>query len=102
MLHWNKFEIKLDWTNYANKEKLDYATGVGTSDVTGEGDFIPVKAEVDKLDINKLNNVPTCFNNLKTKLDNLDAGKLKTVSVDLKKLTDVVDNEVLENKNSTH
>ena len=56
-----------------------------------------MKPEVDKLDIYKLVNVPTSLNNLKTKLDDLHAGKLKTVPVDLKKLSDVVDNEVVKN-----
>ena len=56
-----------------------------------------MKAEVDKLDINKLNNVPTSLNNLRAKGDDLDVGKLETVSVDLKKLSDVVDNEVVKN-----
>ena len=56
-----------------------------------------MKAEVDKLDINKLVNVPTSLNNLKTKVDDLDVGKLKTVPVDLKKLSDVVANEVVKN-----
>ena len=37
------------------------------------------------------------MNNLKTKVDDLDFGKLKTVPVDLKKLRDVVDNEVVKN-----
>ena len=46
-------------------------------------DFIALKAEVDKLDINKLINIPTSLNNLRTKVDNLDVGKLKTVPVDL-------------------
>ena len=55
-----------------------------------------MKARVDKLDINKLTNVPT-INNLKTKEDELDVGKLKTVPVYLKKLSDVVDNEVVKN-----
>ena len=35
-------------------------------------------AEVEKLDIKKLVNVPTSLNNLKTKVDGSDAGKLKT------------------------
>ena len=42
-------------------------------------------------------NVPTSFNNLKTKVDDLDVGKLKTVPIDLKKLSDVEDNEVTKN-----
>ena len=39
----------------------------------------------------------TSLNDLKTKVGDLDVGKLKTVPVDLKKLTDVVDNEVVKN-----
>ena len=49
-----------------------------------------MKAEVDKLDINKLTNVPSVLNNLKTKVDDFDLGKLKTVPLDWKKLSDVV------------
>ena len=37
-----------------------------------------LKAEVDKLDINKLVNVPTSLNRLKTKVDDIDVGELKT------------------------
>ena len=55
-----------------------------------------MKAEVDKLDINKVTNVPTSLNKLKTIVDDLDAVKLKTVPVDLKNLSDVVDNEVVK------
>ena len=62
-------------------------------------DFIGLKVEVDKTYINKLVNVPTNLNNLKTKarVDDLDVGKLKTVPVDLKKLNDVAYNEVVKN-----
>ena len=56
-----------------------------------------MKAEVDKLDINKLVNVPTSLNNLKTKVDDLDVGKLKAVPIDLKKLSNVVKNQVTKN-----
>ena len=56
-----------------------------------------MKAEVDKQDINKLVNVPTSLNNLKTKVDDLDLGKLKTVLIELKKFGDVVDSEVIKN-----
>ena len=53
-----------------------------------------MKAEVVILDVNKLTNIPTSLNNLKTKVDDLVVSKLKIVPVDLKKLSDVVDNEV--------
>ena len=42
-----------------------------------------MKAEVDKLDINKLVNVPSGLNNLDRKVDDLDVDKLKTLPVDL-------------------
>ena len=45
----------------------------------------------------KLTNVPPSLNNLKTKVDDLDVGKLKTVPLDLKKLSNVVDNEAVKN-----
>ena len=56
-----------------------------------------MKAEVDKLDINKFIDVPTSLNNLKTKLDDLDAGKLNIFSTDLKKLSQLVENQVVKN-----
>ena len=40
--------------------------------------------------------VPTGLINLKTEVDKLDAGKLKAVPVDLKKLNDVVDKEIVK------
>ena len=52
--------------------------GVDTSDLAAEKDFSALKAEVVKWDINKLVNVPTSLNNLKTKMHDLDVGKLKT------------------------
>ena len=56
-----------------------------------------MKAEAEKVDINKLVNVPTRLNDLKIEVDDLDVGKLKTVHVDLKKLSDLVANEVVKN-----
>ena len=49
-----------------------------------------MKAEVNKLDINKLISVSNSLNNLKTNVDDLDVGKLKIVPVEL---SDVVDNK---------
>ena len=59
-----------------------------------------MKAEADKLYINQLTYVPTSLNNLKTNVDYIEVGKMKTVLVDLKKLSDVVDNEVVKNTKS--
>ena len=50
-----------------------------------------MKTEVDKLDINKLVNVPTSLNNLKTKCVDLEVGQLKPVPLELKKPSDRID-----------
>ena len=92
----DRVKVVSDLCNYATKKELDHATGVDTSDLAAEKDFIALKAEVDKLDIDKKVNVPTSLNNLKTKVHDLD-GKLKTVPADLKKLSDVVDYEIVKN-----
>ena len=78
-------------------KKIDHATGVDTSDLDAKKDFIAWKAEGGKSNINKLVNIPSNLNNLKTKVDDLDVGKLKTVCVSLKRLSDLIDNEVVKN-----
>ena len=42
-------------------------------------------------------NISPTLDNFKTKATYLEVGKLKTTSLDLKKLSDVVKNEVVEN-----
>ena len=87
----DKVKVVLELSNYATKTELEYA------DLSARKDFVVLKAEVNKLDIDNLVNVPASSNNLKTKLDDLDVGTLKTVPVDLKKLCDVGDNEFVKN-----
>ena len=82
--------------NFATKKELEHATGIDTSNLAAKKYFIALKAEVDKLDINKVTNVPTSLNNLETIVDDLDVGKLKTVPGHLKKL------KLLKIQNSTH
>ena len=69
--------IKIDQSKYASKKKAIDASGL-----PAKKDFIALKAEVDKPDINKLVHVRTSLNNLIAKVDDLDVGKLKTVTVD--------------------
>ena len=64
--------------------------------------MIVLKSEFEKLDINKLVNIPTGLNDLKTKIDELDVGRLKTASIDLKKLSDVMSKEVVKKQCRTH
>ena len=70
----DKVKVILDSSNYASKKK-DHATGINTSVLDAKKDFIVLKAEIDKLDINKRVNVPISLNNLKTNVDYLDVGK---------------------------
>ena len=63
---------------------MKHATGVDTSDLAAKNYFVALKSEVDRLDINKLVNVPTSSNSLKTKIDTEDVSKVTTVPVDLK------------------
>ena len=48
------------------------------------------KSNVDKLDINELENVPPNFKNLKNKTNKWDVDELVHVPIDLIKLSDVV------------
>ena len=68
----DKVKVVLDLTNYGTKKELGHATGVDTSDLAAIRDFMMLKADAGKQEINKLINVPTSLNNLKTKVDDLD------------------------------
>ena len=94
----DKVKVVLDFSNYATRKEFKHVTGIDRSDLAAKKDFIALKTEVGKISINKLTNVSANQNNFKTKVDNLDFGKLKTVPVDIKKLSDEVDNEVVKNK----
>ena len=71
---WQDISIKVDLSNYATKTDLKNATGIGTSKQAANSDLVSLKADVDKLDIDKLIHVP----------------------VDLNKLSDVVLNDVVK------
>ena len=61
-----------------------------------EGDTSSFTKKVDKLDIDKLKNVPTNLSNWKTKVDKLDVNKLIPVLLDLSELSDAVENDVVK------
>ena len=78
-------KVELDLSNYATKADLKNATAVYTSKFAKKIDWASLKSNVDKLDIDKLKNVPTNLNNLEIKLDKLGVDKLVPVPVDLSK-----------------
>ena len=83
-------KVELDLPNYATKADLKYATVVDTSDFAKKTDLASLKSDVDKLDVDKLKNVPGNFRNFKSKVDKLVVHKLVPLPVDLSKLNNVV------------
>ena len=62
----NKVEVNLNLSNYATK-----SVGVDTQ-FAKKDDIGNLKSWVDKLDIDKLEKVPSSLNSMKSKVDNLD------------------------------
>ena len=89
-------KIEFDLSNYATKADLKNATEADASSFAKRTDLANLKYNVDKLDIDKLKNVPTNFSNLKSKVDKLDVNKLVPLPIDLSKLSDVVKNDVFK------
>ena len=83
-------KVKLDLSNYATKAVLRNEAGVDISKFAKKVELASLKSEVDKLDIDKLEKVPTVLSTLKSKVDKLDVNKLVPVPLDLSKLNDVV------------
>ena len=66
--------VKVDLSNYATKTDLKDATGVDTSNFALKSNLASLKTEVDKLDIEKLVLIP----------------------IDLSKLSDLAENDVVK------
>ena len=66
--------VKVDLSNYATKADAKDATGTDASNFALKSNLASLKSEVDKIDVDKL----------------------KTVSIDLSKLTNVINNDVVK------
>ena len=82
-------KVELDLFNYATKAEFKKASGINTSSFTKKVDLPSLKCNVDKLDIDKLKNVPSNSSTLKSKVDKSGVNNLVPVPVDLSKLSDV-------------
>ena len=91
-----KVKVELDLSNYTTKVDLKNAAGVSTPKFAKEVDLANLKSNVEKLDIDKLSNVPPNLSNLTNKVDKLDADNLVLVIVDLIKLSNLVKNDVVK------
>ena len=80
------------------KQKQIYknAIGIDTSSFAKKINLPSLKSDADKLDIDRLKNVPVNLSNLKNKVDKLDVDKLLPVPVGLSKLSDVLKNDVVK------
>ena len=74
MNFWRRHNVKIDLSNYGTKKDLKNATGIDTYKLAAKSNLASLKAEIDKLDIDKLATVP----------------------VDLSKLSDAVKNDVVK------
>ena len=91
-------QIELDLSNYATKADLKNEKCVGTSKCARKFNLANIKTNVDKIDIDKLKNIPNNLSNLKSKMDNdkLDVDNLVPLPVDLSKLIDIVKSEAVQ------
>ena len=63
-----RVKVELDLSNHAAKANLKNTTSVDTSKFAEKVDLNNLKSNVDKLDIDKLKNVPTNLSNFKSKV----------------------------------
>ena len=89
-------KVESDLYDYTTKTDLKNETGVDTSKFAKKIDLASLKSEVDNLDIDKLEKVPTGLSSVKSKVDKLDIGKLETTPADLSKLSNEVKNDVVK------
>ena len=62
-----RVKVELDLSNYATKVDLRNTTGSDISKFAKNFDLASLKSEVDKLDTDKLEKVPTSLNSLKSR-----------------------------------
>ena len=93
-----RVKVELDFSNYATKSDSKNATGVDTSKFAKKFDLTSLKRNIDKLDIDKLKNIPTNASNLKSKVDKVDLDKLAPVTVDFTKPSYVIENDVVKKR----
>ena len=91
-----KVKVDLYLSNYRTKADLKHATGVDTSKFTKKVGLANLKFEVNKLNTDKLEKVPTGLNSIKSKVGKLTIDKIVPVPIDLCKINDVVKNDVVK------
>ena len=78
--------VELDLSNYATEANSKMQKVLKHQILLKKNDLANLKSDVDKLDFDKLKNVPTDFTKMWSKADKLDVDKLVPVPIDLLKL----------------
>ena len=89
-------KVELDLSNYATNTDLKNAAGVDTLSFAIKFDLGNFKSNVNKLDIDKLQNLLTNLSTWKGEVDKLDMDKLVPAPVDVSKLRDALNNDVVK------
>ena len=63
--------VKLDLQNYATKTDIKNTTGNDISKIALKSNLANLKAEVDKIDVDKLRTVPVDLSKLRTVINNV-------------------------------
>ena len=90
-------KVELELSHYATKSDLKMQRVFIHWILLKKTYLAHLKSDIDKLDIDKLKNVPSGLNNLKSKVSKLDVGKLIPVPFYLIKLSDAVKNDAVKN-----
>ena len=72
------------------KQIWKIATGVDASTFAKKNGLANLKSDIDKLDIDKLKNIPSNLSNLKNKVDKLDIGLSNSTALDLSDVLNVM------------
>ena len=93
---------KVDLSNYATKTDLKNATGVDTSKLAAKSDLASLKAEIDKIDIDKLKTVPVDLSKLSNVVNNIIFKKTVYDKLAAKVINIDTSGFVLKTKYDTH
>ena len=78
------------------KFDLEKVTPVNTSTFAKIVDLASLKSNFDKAFVSKLTAIQFCLNNFKSKVDKLHFNNYKTAPIPLKKLNDIVDEDIMK------
>ena len=83
-------KVEIEPSYYVTKSDVRKAASVDTSSFPKIVGFASIKADIDKLNIDKFKSAPTSLNNLKLDVDKIDITKVQTA------LNNIVKNDIVK------